>query len=61
MRRTFVLLGCSILLWTILTQVNDAIAPWRVYLFGGALFVGFSALTQPRGPGLAASLLAGLV
>jgi rod shape-determining protein MreD len=61
MRRVLVLLGCSVLLWTIVTQVNDALAPWRIYLFGGALFVAFAALTQPRGSGLAASLLAGLV
>jgi cell shape-determining protein MreD len=60
MRRTLVLLGCSLVLWTLVTQLNDLIAPWRVYLFAGALFVAHAALTQPRGPGLAASLLAGL-
>jgi len=61
MRRTLVLLGCSLVLWTLVTQLNDLLAPWRVYLFAGALFVAHAALTQPRGPGLAAALLAGLV
>jgi rod shape-determining protein MreD len=41
--------------------VNHALAGTRVYLFAGALFVVYSALTQPRGPGLAATLLGGLV
>ena len=61
MRRTAVLFGTSLLLWTLITQLNDALSPWRVYVFAGALFVAYAALTQPRGAGLAAALLAGLV
>ncbi|MBL9189015.1 MAG: hypothetical protein JNK23_16140 [Opitutaceae bacterium] len=61
MRRTIVLFATLLLLWTLVTQLNDALAPLRVHLFAGALFVVFSALTQPRRQGLAATLLAGLV
>ena len=61
MRRTLVLLASSLLLWTLVTQLNDALAGARVYLFTGALFVAFAALTQPHGAGLAATILGGLV
>ena len=61
MRRTLVLLGTLFLLWFIVTQLNDALASLRVYVFAGALFVAFSALTQPRRPGLVAVMLAGLI
>ena len=61
MRRTLVLLGSLFLLWIIVTQLNDALATLRVYLFVGALFVAFAALTQPRRSGLFAVMLAGLI
>jgi rod shape-determining protein MreD len=61
MRRTFTLFATQILLWAVVTQVNHALSGFRVYLFTGALFVGFAALTQPRRSGLAASLLGGLL
>ena len=61
MRRTLVLFASSLVLWTLVTQLNDALAGTRVYLFTGALFVAFAALTQPQGAGLAATILAGLV
>lgn len=61
MRRTLVLFGSSILLWACVSQLNDAISAWRVYVFAGALFVTFAALTQPPEAGLASALLAGLV
>jgi rod shape-determining protein MreD len=61
MRRTLALFLSSIVLWTLVTQLNDALAGWRVYLFAGSLFVAFAALTQPHGPGLAATILGGLV
>src|SRR5262245_16973528 len=60
MRRTLVLFATLLILWTILAQANHALAAWRVYLFGGALFVAYAALTQPPRAGLAASLLGGL-
>jgi cell shape-determining protein MreD len=61
MRRTLVLLLSLVLLWTVLTLVNDALASFRVHLYVGGLFVAFAALTQPRRSGLAASMLAGAI
>jgi rod shape-determining protein MreD len=61
MRRTLVLFGTSLLLWTLVTQLNDAIAPWHLHVFAGSLYVAFAALTQPREAGLASACLAGLV
>ncbi len=61
MRRTLVLFATSLLLWVLVTQLNDALAGWRVHVFAGALYVMFAALTQPHGPGLASAFLAGLV
>lgn len=61
MRRTLILFATAALLWTVFAQVNHALSGWRIYLFGGALFVAFAALTQPLRGGLAATLLAGLV
>lgn len=61
MRRTLVLFACSLLLWTLVAQLNDALASTRIYLFTGSLFVAFAALTQPRNNGLAATMLGGLV
>jgi cell shape-determining protein MreD len=50
-----------LLLWTVVAQVNHALSGHRVYLFVGALFVAFAALTQPRRSGFATSLLGGLL
>lgn len=61
MRRTLVLFATSLLLWALVSQLNDALAALRVHVFAGGLFVVFAALTQPRRPGLAATMLAGLV
>jgi rod shape-determining protein MreD len=61
MRRTLVLAGSLLLLWTIVVQLNDALSGLRVYVFAGALFVAFTALTQPRRSGLAAVMLGGLI
>lgn len=61
MRRTLTLFATLLVLWTVVAQVNHALTGFRVYLFAGALFVVFAALTQPRRSGLAATLLGGLV
>jgi cell shape-determining protein MreD len=61
MRRTLTLFATLVLLWTVFTQLNHALTSWRIYLFGGALFVAFAALTQPFRAGLVATMLAGLV
>ncbi len=61
MRRSLTLFGTLLLLWAIVAQANHALTALRVYLFAGSLFIAYAALTQPRGPGLAASLLGGLI
>lgn len=61
MRRTLVLFATQLLLWTIVTQLNDALSGQRIYVFAGALFVAFSALTQPLRPGLVATMFGALV
>jgi rod shape-determining protein MreD len=61
MRRTLVLTGSLFLLWMIVAQLNDLLSSVRVYVFAGALFVAFAALTQPRRTGLIAVMLAGLI
>ena len=61
MRRTLVLAGSLLLLWAIVAQLNDALAELRVYVFAGALFVAFTALTQPRRAGMIAVMIGGLI
>ena len=61
MRRTLVLFAATLLLWTLVMLVNDALSSRQVYLFAGALFVAYAALSQPLRAGLAVSLLGGLV
>lgn len=61
MRRTLVLIASQLLLWTIVTLVNDALSGWQVYVFAGALYVAFAALSQPPGPGLLTAVIAGLI
>jgi rod shape-determining protein MreD len=61
MRRTLVLTGSLLLLWALVAQLNDVLSSLRIYVFAGALFVAFTALTQPRRPGLIAVMLAGLI
>lgn len=61
MRRTFTLFVCQLLLWAVVAQLNDSLSDGHVYLFPGALFLTFAALTQPFGSGLAATILIGLV
>ena len=61
MRRTLALLATLLLLWIIVAEINHALSGLRLYVFAGALFVAFAALTQPRRTGLAVSLLGGLI
>lgn len=61
MRRTLVILASQFLLWAIVAQLNDALSTIRLYVFAGALFVAFAALTQPRRAGLIAVMLGGLI
>lgn len=60
--RQFVTLSLTlVLLWGLVAEVNHAIAPYRVYLFTGALYVVYSALTQPLRAGLLVSCMGGLI
>src|SRR5436190_19039604 len=61
MRRTFTLFGTLILLWALVAELNHSLSGLRVYLFAGALYVVFAALTQPWRSGLAAAILGGLM
>jgi cell shape-determining protein MreD len=61
MRRTLILFATLVVLWAIVAQLNHALTAGRVYLFAGALFVAFPALTQPRRSGLMTTVLGGLI
>ncbi len=61
MRLSLVTALTLLLLWTLVAQVNHALAELRVYLFVGSLFVVFAALKLPLCSGLGASLLSGLL
>ncbi len=61
MRRLFALFLTLLILWAVLAQVNHALTEFRVYLFAGALFVSFTALTQPLRFGLAMSIAGGMI
>ncbi len=61
MRRLLVLPVTLVLLWAIVAELNHALSGLHVHVFAGALFVGFSALTQPLRAGLAVSLFGGLL
>lgn len=50
-----------VLLWGIVAEVNHAIADYRLYLFTGALYVVFAALTLPLRAGLLVSCVGGLI
>jgi len=61
MRRPLVLLAPLLLLWAVVSVLNDALSELRVYVFAGGLFVAYAALHQPQRAGLAAVMLAGLI
>lgn len=61
MRHFFALSLTLVLLWGIVAEVNHAIAGFRIYLFTGALYVVFAALTQPLRAGLLVSCVGGLI
>ena len=61
MRRFLTLSFTLLLWWALLAQLNDLLSGLRVYLFAGALFVAFGALTQPFRTGLLASRVGGLI
>jgi len=61
MRRFLVTFATLLLLWTVVSQLNHALAPAHVYLFVPALFLTYAALALPLRAGLAATLSAALL
>ena len=61
MRRTLVMIATSLILWTMVAQLNHVLSSSHVYVFVGGLFVAYAALTFPLRAGLIASLVAGLL
>ena len=61
MRRTLVIFTTHVILWAVVAELNHALAPRHIYLWVGALFMTFAAITLPLRAGLAASLLGGLL
>lgn len=61
MRRALTLSFTLLLLWAVVAEVNHFLSDARVYLFAGALFVVFAALTQPLRSGIFASCIGGLI
>lgn len=60
--RYFVTLSLTlVLLWGLVAEVNHSIAGFRIYLFTGALYVVFAALTQPMRAGILVSCVGGLI
>ena len=51
----------TLLLWAVTAQINHALAPWRFYVFVGALAVTLPALTFSLRAGILASFLGGLL
>jgi cell shape-determining protein MreD len=60
-RRTLVVFGCGLLLWLLIGQANHYLAPARLYIWVGGLFVTFAALRLPAQEGFNASFLLGLL
>ena len=60
LRITLIFLS-TLLLWAVTAQLNHALAPWRLYVFVGALAVTLPALTFSLRSGLFASFLGGLL
>jgi rod shape-determining protein MreD len=61
MRGALVLFLTLFLLHALVELANQALAGLHVHLFAAGLFVAYGALVLPFGPGLAASVLAGLL
>ncbi len=61
MLRLVLIFLSTLLLWAVTAQLNHALAPWRLYVFVGALAVTLPALTFSLRGGLLASFLGGLL
>ena len=56
MRRALVIFITLILLWAVLTEINHALSPWRVYLWIGGLFQGRAKSVLAKAWGIADGL-----
>src|SRR4051812_44055822 len=61
MRRTLTLFVTLVILWMLVAQLNHVLTAVHVYVFVGSLYVCHAALHQPLRPGLAATILGGLI
>lgn len=61
MRRHLAIFLPLLLLWWLVIQLNHYVAPWRLFVSLGGLFVAFIALQLPQRVGLIAALFAGLL
>lgn len=61
MLRVALIFLSTLLLWAVTAQLNHALAPWRLYVFVGALAVTLPALTFSLRGGLLASFAGGLL
>lgn len=61
LRRTLVMFGCAWILWQIIAQTNHALAPARLYVWVGGLFVAFAGLRLQAQEGFNACFLIGLL
>lgn len=59
--RTLTLFGCQLILWAIISQLNNTLSGAHVYLFVAGLYLTFAAVAQPFGSGCAAAILIGAV
>jgi rod shape-determining protein MreD len=59
-RRWLIPFATTLLLWSVVGQLNHYLAPYGAYLFVGGLLVTFAALRLSLRNGLVASLLTGL-
>lgn len=60
-RRVVVVFGCGLLLWLLVGQINHYLAPARLYIWVGGLFVTYAGLRLPAQEGFTASFLLGLL
>jgi rod shape-determining protein MreD len=61
MRGTLVLFLTFFVLQALVGLANHALSGWHLHLYAAGLYVAYAALVLPFGPGLAASVLAGLL
>jgi rod shape-determining protein MreD len=61
MRGAFALLLTLYLLLALVAEANNALSGMHIWLFTGGLYVAYSALVMPFGPGFLVTIVAGLL